>query len=250
MNYTIQDADSYIAHGSKIVECQHLERVLHTIGMNAVAAKGSTATEKFLGVDIGSCDGKFGKDILNVYHEGEIMSVDPVAINPDVICKGGEEFMENQPSNHYDFIICKYSIHFISNLSEFFSHCYDSLKAGGTMYVLTMSKASSFPWTPSLNRPFEASCVKGDTLLNFCDNRFQYSKEMLITKRLVAKEAFMGFVAHRSLSNLTMNTQAEIDDCVEYLLGLPEEEVKVEVHFIWYRLHKPSTAIIASTLQC
>ncbi len=164
MNYTIQDADSYIAQGSKIVECQHLERVLHTIGMNAMAAaKGDAAAgaESFLGVDIGSCDGKFGKDILNVYDGGEILSVDPFAINPDVICKGGEEFMEMQPSNHYDFIICKYSIHFISNLSKFFSRCYDSLKAGGTMYVLTMSKSSSFPWTPCLNRPFEESFFYG-----------------------------------------------------------------------------------------
>jgi len=233
--YDVKDASSYVTFGSKLLECQQIDHFMHTIGKNVLHN-----SDGYVGVDIGSCDGKFGQDFMQHYPSSKVISVDPYAVKPNVLCKEGEAFIAEQPANTYDFLICKYAIHFIANLPDFFSSCYDKLKPGGRMYILTMSKESSFPWTNAINAHFVTSCEKGDQLANHIDPRFIVVKEKLSTVRTIPKVAFKTLLEHRGLSNLSVNTDEEIAACIEQLLLDTNNTVTIEVIYYFFTLQKPA----------
>jgi len=70
--------------------------------------------ENYYGVDIGSCDGRFGDEIME-RKKGKIISVDPFPTNKNVIESRGQDFIKLY-ENEFDFVIMKYSIHLFGDL--------------------------------------------------------------------------------------------------------------------------------------
>jgi len=204
MNLSQKYTNAYVTNGKCIVsdrdvEDQFLNKIVECLPGD------------YLGVDIGACDGEFGEKIMRK-KAGKILSIDPYPVSGSVISAKGEDFLKDKTAA-YDCIILKYSIHFFSNMDAFYESCRQALKPTGTIFILSLSPKSLFPWSPELNDTFLESCRN-------CEYTFQRAsveKRDLSSHMTLSKDEFSSFLIERSFSNLFSNSDEEIQQCIQQL---------------------------------
>jgi len=211
------DTLSYTNYASHIFDI-HVENIIHPIATH----KDQTGEPSYLGLDIGSCEGIDAARILKLFPQGKIIQVDPNAPynslgpEPDVVVKAdGETFIANSKEK-YDFILVKYTIHFIRNQTTFIQNCINALNAGGKLYIFAADPETTFPWSPKFQTDFENSCAKiQDQIQN---NQIQYNecgywKSSKIRKvASLPQEEFANFIKFRGISNLKPYSEKEIEN--------------------------------------
>jgi SAM-dependent methyltransferase len=187
-------------------------------------------------VDIGSCNGVFANDIMNINKNGIFESVDPYPLNDNIINMKGEDFIKLVSKNMYDIITCFYSIHLLNNLNDFFYNCYNALNETGIMYIITLSPNSIFPWTSCINKHFVESCINID---NYVYQQFNIEKTTHIKKIKIAYNVFENIIKNRAFSNLYKNTDDEINSCIMECKNKYEKNmVEIILEYYIYKLSK------------
>ncbi len=190
----------------------------HIIDNNYIEIISSNLKQDYLGLDIGSNDGFYASEITNnikksTSFSGKILSVDPYPIEPFVIKSDGESYISTTDLM-FDFIICKYSIHFIKDKSKFLSDCYKKLKPNGHIYIFTCSPNCVFPWSQSISKSFINSC----SFIEDYVKDFSVKKNVVSLNKQIAKQDFVNIIKYKSISNLYSNTKEELDNCIEFIL--------------------------------
>jgi SAM-dependent methyltransferase len=186
-----------------------VENIIHPIAVN----EDKTSEPSYVGLDIGSCEGIDAARIFRLFPHGRIIQVDPNApysIGPDVVKADGETFIATS-TRKYDFILVKYTIHFIRDQTTFIQNCIDALNPGGKLYIFSADPETTFPWSPKLQIDFENSCAKIQEQIQ--NNEYGYWKSSKIQKlATLTQKEFANFIKFRGISNLKSYSEAEIEN--------------------------------------
>jgi SAM-dependent methyltransferase len=120
----------------------------------------------YRGLDMGACDGSFAEKMGKRATElgrgcGEITCIDPYPVEPlRVLCFRGEVYVSLCDSESYDFIICKFMIHFVAkeNMDYLLEEMKRILRPGGRIYIMTLLPTTFFPWSHKIQADFVRSC--------------------------------------------------------------------------------------------
>ena len=185
---------------------------------------------EYCGLDIGACDGSFAeqiqqKRILQGKHEGGIICVDPYPTHTRVLAIDGEKYVMSCMEDTFDFVICKFMIHFIQDMELFLKNLKRILRPGGQVYVMTLNPTTSFPWSHSFQTGFVRSCL--DTVLfeSWLDKeKWNWEKERFESTTKLDNENwqqwFIDLVRSKGFSNLYQYTDAEIEESIQFFMDL------------------------------
>ena len=220
---------NYHKYANEIFKCS----TLHNILLEEIA---QLLKINYKGVDIGSCNGVFANDIMNINKNGIFLSVDPYPLHDNIINMKGEDFIKTIPKNTYDIITCNYCIHLINNLDNFFYDCYNVLNNDGVMYIISLSPNSKFPWTTEINKYFIESCTNID---NYIYQQFNINKNTYTKKIIIEHNVFENIVKNRAISNLYKNTDEEINNCIiDCKNKYQNNNVEIILEYYIYKLYK------------
>ena len=202
--------------------------------------------ETYRGLDVGSCDGHFSKQLVAKANEmgkkGEIIAIDPFPTNSDIIAMTGEEYCQKSDSNIFDLVICKYMIHFIKNMPRFLQHITRILRPNGKCYVMSLTSNCRFPWSRKIHKSFRDSCLLLGPFEKTLQEYFpeEWTREIYTSNQTIdtkeGKEQFIHLLRGRGFSNLLQLDNSVIEKSVEEFTQLfdshPEKcVVHLEVAF-------------------
>lgn len=207
--------------------------------------------QDYIGLDIGSCDGYFSKCIqsraIELGKTGYIVAIDPFPVIPEVISIKGEDYCKHCTPETFDFIICKYMIHFVEDIRTFLENMKKILRPNGKIYLMTLMPTSSFPWTEKIQDSFTHSCMDLKQLeMNLSDcfpdtwkRCIHISKQSIKSKE--NQEQFTQLLRGRGFSNLIQFDDSDIQQSIQSFYELCKtnpEDCMIHLEVVFYECVK------------
>jgi SAM-dependent methyltransferase len=218
-------AESYQINSKKLFNKDNFElEIINLISENV-------NKNNYKGLDIGSNDDSFGESLnlhlknYKKFDKGIIINIDPLINHENVIKKDGEEYIK-ETNELFDFIICKFSIHFMKNIDLFINNCLNKLNKNGIFWIFAGSPFSIFPWTQRIQDKWIESCFITDLAI--------YKTIDIFENKNV--QEWIDLIKAKSYSHLYLTSDEELNECIEYLKNQNQTILKSQLIINIYKL--------------